>query len=866
MSVILHKLRPGLRGKLAWFVGLTLAALISVILAITIKQQEDALSDRTLREVTRYLSPVEALTLEIDQTAENLIRVEALRLQVERRGPLASEDRDYYATYFSRDALEGADEILRASIRASENGEPIDEARYNYLKNLARGLAVMPERSGPYAMRRKALEESLSAAVEYNNRIELAFRGLDLRRYRAESINVYRWPRFDTALLLAPAERRAAPINDFLWGREAALKSAMDAIYTPYYEGQRPLIAPQQTRATVSGKNYLLVSRTLFRNPEVSERALAVQKALNEQPAWRRYAQDELRFTREFAELAGKIRARLKFLKAANPPIPPYADAELRELFSAYGDRTDERRALLDEFRLAAIEKQDPRFSALLEELRALRRELAGLNRRENAARVDQVATRIGEIKQAIPDAEFNAEERFADAFEFLRDAALYRAALIPYRADQDAYASYVRAASDRRDWQARWNYLREWILSGRTETSLNMRRAGWALPALTREEAQELMFALDATPAQALAERLLFENTAGFTRILVDPSDYERQLYSERSRFADVAVSIGARIFFLAFLISGFLAGAIRQIIAGAARVGRGDLSVKFAYKGRDELGDLAQALNSMVSDLKDREELRGELTAAEEIQKRLIPDAPPAGFEEDLSFGAFYKAMHGVGGDYFDYVAAGPREFVFCVADVSNHGVGPAIVMTLMRSQLHAIVRRGERNPLQIVLELNERAYLDTPENIFITLFLGVYNADSGVIRYVSCGHTPAFIVNYKDGGVSALPTGGLPIGAVDNDMFRELVAPAERRLAPGDLFFQYTDGVTEAMNAADEQFGEGRLKSLLGELHRKKPSILVQAIAEVVQAFSGKRVLGEGPTDLNDDIAMLAFRRLR
>lgn len=816
MSDFFHKFRPGLRGKLAWFVGLTLAALISVILAIAIKQQEDALSDRTLREVTRYLSPVEALTLEIDQTAENLVRVEALRLRIERRDRAGSAGGDYYAEYFSPDALDGADDILRTSIRASEAGEPIDEAGYSYLKNLARGLAALPERSGPYAMRRKELEEALSAAVEYNNRIELAFRGLDLRRYRAESINVYRWPRFDTALLLAPAERRAAPINDFLWGREAALKSAMDAIYTPYYEGRQPLIAPQQTRATVSGKNYLLVSRTLFRNPEVSERALAVQKALNEEPAWRRYAQDELRFTRQFAELAGKIRARLKLLKAANPPVPPYADSELRDLFSAYADRTDDRRALLAEFRLAA--------------------------------------------------AEFKSEERTADAFEFLREAALYNAALIPYRADQNAYASYMRAASDRRDWQARWTYLREWILSGRTETRLNTRRAGWALPALTREEAQELMFELDSTPARTLAQRLLFENTAGFTRILVDPSDYERQLYSERSRFADVAVSIGARIFFLAFLISGFLAGAIRQIIAGAARVGRGDLSVKFAYKGRDELGDLALALNSMVSDLKDREELRGELTAAEEIQKRLIPDAPPAGFDEDLSFGAFYKAMHGVGGDYFDYVAAGPREFVFCVADVSNHGVGPAIVMTLMRSQLHAIVRRGERNPLEIALELNERAYLDTPENIFITLFLGVYNADSGVIRYVSCGHTPAFIVNYKDGGVTALPTGGLPIGAVDNAMFRELIAPDERRLAPGDLFFQYTDGVTEAMNAADEQYGEGRLKALLGELHRKKPSVLVQAVAEAVQAFSGKRVLGEGPTDLNDDIAMLAFRRLR
>ena len=372
----------------------------------------------------------------------------------------------------------------------------------------------------------------------------------------------------------------------------------------------------------------------------------------------------------------------------------------------------------------------------------------------------------------------------------------------------------------------------------------------------------------LDTTPLDRLVDELLYENTAGFTRILVDQSEIRARIRTERDTFLDTALAIGLRSMFLAFLLSGLLVGAIRRIIAGAGRVQRGDLDVRFDYSGRDELGQLTDSLNNMVVGLKQREEMRGELQAAEEIQKRLVADRLPEGMKDSLSFGTFYKAMSGVGGDYYDFIEtpSAPGRFVFCVADVSNHGVGPAIVMTLMRSQLHSIVRRGEIDPMRIVLELNERTYADTPENIFITLFLGVYDAKDSSIRYVSAGHNPAYIYRYRTEQLETVPAGGMPIGAVDNDLFASIIEVQTAKLGPGDLFFQYTDGVNEAMTDDDVLFGIERMEAVLRTLGKKRPDVIVQTLAQAVERFTGKQIFCDGPSELNDDIAMIAFRRLK
>ncbi|MEQ9364700.1 MAG: SpoIIE family protein phosphatase [Leptospirales bacterium] len=876
------KIRFGLAAKLSLFVGVMLFALIGVILAIVFKQQRSTLSELAEREVTRFLSPVESLNTEIDQTAENLIRLERFRLRIQAHEARNKNRKpDYYNRFFDEKQLEAAENNLRTGIRPSEKSDPIDEKRFGAFQRRAAYFARNPRRTTKYGELMWNFERDLRAAVDYDQRIDIAFSGLNLDRYRAESIDRYRRPRFDTARLLSRLERRSpAPINAFVWRKIPALHEAILEVYEPFV-AQRPLAEAQRHEFDTEDASYFVITRTQFRTPDVSERALLVKRVLNSSGLWRQYSYRERRVIADLQELAEKIETRLKELQnpetgengAKPPPIPPGRDADLRDLFQKYEAALAERSTLVDQFRRELFIKKDPAYAAELSRLQKLNEELKTLRRNRNQtpeadfkASEDKMLTEIGEIRSRHRERDFSRTERVADAFEYLRDAALYHTALLSYSPDQSSYENHTKFANIRKLHAYRWRNLRNWVTRPTSETYLNPKLVGWALLTRTRTDLQSEMFRLDTTPLDRLVDQLLYETTAGFTRILVDQTEIRARIRAERDSFLDTALSIGLRSIFLAFLLSGLLVGAIRRIIAGAGRVGRGDLSVRFEYNGRDELGQLTDSLNNMVIGLQEREEMRGELQAAEEIQKRLIADHLPAGLNEHLSFGMFYKAMSGVGGDYYDFIEAGPGRFVFCVADVSNHGVGPAIVMTLMRSQLHSIVRRGETDPMRIILELNERTYADTPENIFITLFLGLYSTADSTIRYVSAGHNPAYIYRYRTEKLETVPAGGMPIGAVDNDLFAEIVETQNAQLGPGDLFFQYTDGVNEAMNDDDALFGTDRMEKVLQTLGRKRPDAIVNTLAQAVERFTGKKIFCDGPSELNDDIAMIAFRRLK
>ncbi|HNJ03781.1 MAG TPA: SpoIIE family protein phosphatase, partial [Leptospiraceae bacterium] len=428
--------------------------------------------------------------------------------------------------------------------------------------------------------------------------------------------------------------------------------------------------------------------------------------------------------------------------------------------------------------------------------------------------------------------------------------------------------SSYARGYSGREDWRTqfenRYNYMRKWILDGGVEVYYPYAGAGEHL-LFNRRNALERMITIDTTPIDDLASQALREESAGFVRIFVDPAKFQEDRAQERDRILDTALAFGLRIFFVAMLLSAFLVRRIQEIISGARQVGVGNLAVTFETRGSDEVTDLARSLNQMVDGLREREAMRGEMSAAEEIQRRLLPDRMPDNMAEALSFGTFYKAMMGVGGDYFDLMEAGPASMVFCIADVSSHGSGPAIVMTMLRSYLRAAVKRT-RDLRKIVLDLNARMFEETPSHMFITMFLGLYDRDKHTIEAVNCGHNKSFIYKYSSGAIEEFESTSLPLGAVDSDLFATAVTTQTIKLSQGDLFFQYTDGLNEGMNAAGEEFGLLRVKDILRENGRKKPVILLEMIAKAAEEFTGKKIFVPGPSEQKDDIAMIAFRRMK
>ena len=570
----------------------------------------------------------------------------------------------------------------------------------------------------------------------------------------------------------------------------------------------------QSSEVQADGHKFLAFTSAIARNEEIGFRGRALLSAAGTRKLTSLIALDR-KYCVALKDAGQKVLAREDALVSQETPVLPAYDAEYKKLSDAYA-------ALLRERQDASV--------------RALKR----------------ISADDEESRGALEDAVKNLRGAVLDANLFIRFD----------------YSSYARGYSGREDWRTqfenRYNYMRKWILDGGVEVYYPYAGAGEHL-LFNRRNALERMITIDTTPIDDLASQALREESAGFVRIFVDPAKFQEDRAQERDRILDTALAFGLRIFFVAMLLSAFLVRRIQEIISGARQVGVGNLAVTFETRGSDEVTDLARSLNQMVDGLREREAMRGEMSAAEEIQRRLLPDRMPDNMAEALSFGTFYKAMMGVGGDYFDLMEAGPASMVFCIADVSSHGSGPAIVMTMLRSYLRAAVKRT-RDLRKIVMDLNARMFEETPSHMFITMFLGLYDRDKHTIEAVNCGHNKSFIYKYSSGAIEEFESTSLPLGAVDSDLFATAVTTQTIKLSQGDLFFQYTDGLNEGMNAAGEEFGLLRVKDILRENGRKKPVILLEMIAKAAEEFTGKKIFVPGPSEQKDDIAMIAFRRMK
>ena len=145
--------------------------------------------------------------------------------------------------------------------------------------------------------------------------------------------------------------------------------------------------------------------------------------------------------------------------------------------------------------------------------------------------------------------------------------------------------------------------------------------------------------------------------------------------------------------------------------------------------------------------------------------------------------------------------------------IGDVSGKGVPAALFMAVSRTLLRAAALRGTA-PGECLAEVNRVLLRDAASSLFVTIFYGVLDPATGTLAYSNGGHNPPFVVR-GGGGVERLPARGLPVGTLAEATY----ATGDASLRPGDVLFLYTDGVTEAMNAADEQFTTARLQQAAG-----------------------------------------------
>lgn len=229
-------------------------------------------------------------------------------------------------------------------------------------------------------------------------------------------------------------------------------------------------------------------------------------------------------------------------------------------------------------------------------------------------------------------------------------------------------------------------------------------------------------------------------------------------------------------------------------------------------------------------------------ELATARKMQRSLLPQAAPT--VAGIAVVARFQPMTAVGGDFYDY-AADPNGLAVLVADVTGHGV-PAALTAAMVKVAFAAEREGASHPAAALAHVN-RTLMDASASGFVTAAWVYLDAAAGRMTYAAAGHPPLLAWRAATGAVERVAENGLLMGAFAEAEYTQL----ERPLDPGDRLLLYTDGVMEAANAADEEFGLDRLEALLAETAALDLPAQADAILARLAAWRGTVAQGDDVT---------------
>lgn len=210
------------------------------------------------------------------------------------------------------------------------------------------------------------------------------------------------------------------------------------------------------------------------------------------------------------------------------------------------------------------------------------------------------------------------------------------------------------------------------------------------------------------------------------------------------------------------------------------------------------------------LLEERMERERLEHELQLASEIQQRFQPTAPPQvrGYElQGISFPCYE-----IGGDYYDFIEREDGRLVIALGDVSGKGTAAALLMSSLHAAVHAQAA-SHRSLVDTISAVNRYLAENIPPNRFVTLFYAELDPQTGALSFLNAGHNPPLIV-HADGTIETLSSGGLPLGIMPDASYSE----GRTQLSPGAALVIYSDGVSEAVNPAGEEFGPARLSDVV------------------------------------------------
>ena len=248
------------------------------------------------------------------------------------------------------------------------------------------------------------------------------------------------------------------------------------------------------------------------------------------------------------------------------------------------------------------------------------------------------------------------------------------------------------------------------------------------------------------------------------------------------------------------------------------------------------------------------EKREMEGELRNAREVQRILLPQQDPlvTGFRIT---GTNLPARM-ISGDYYDYIDLGDEKFGIVIADVSGKGVPAGLLMAMCRSSLRSVAP-GEISPSKVMAAVNRQLFPDIREDMFISVAYAILDAPTGKLTLSRAGHDPALFFRRETGKVELLRSPGLALGIDGGAVFERVTKDQEIQLKSGDCVLFYTDGVKEAIDSDEEEFGMERMSEAFRRAAPLGAETVLSRMLEELKTFTG-----EGPQ--MDDITLVVVEK--
>ena len=259
----------------------------------------------------------------------------------------------------------------------------------------------------------------------------------------------------------------------------------------------------------------------------------------------------------------------------------------------------------------------------------------------------------------------------------------------------------------------------------------------------------------------------------------------------------------------------------------------------------------DRISFLKKQQKELKRLTSIENEIIAAGKIQSELLPDIN--GFcknFKEIEIGSFIKPARFIGGDFYNVIVVDEKHIGFVIADVSGKGIIAASFM-LLSSTAISIYGQNNTSPNSVLQKSNEFMSKDNSESMFTTAFYGILNVETGKFSYSNAGHNPPILLRNNE-VITLEPTRNPAIGVMEGVKYNS----KEIQFQPNDLLLMFTDGVSEAQNIENEEFGEKRIEEVILNNGTQSPTELNSTLFASLEDF-------RGDAEQFDDITIYSFR---